>query len=112
MSMNQIVVQGIVEPDGSLKLDRPVALPPGAVEVTIEPLSKTATSLDSFWATMEEIWAGQRLRGHVPRSKAAIDAEVASLRDEAEEEMLAVERIHAECQPAGTSSGRNPEGRR
>ena len=48
--------------------------------------------LDPFWATMEEIWAGQRTRGHSPRSKAEIDAEIASLRDEAEEEMLAVER--------------------
>jgi hypothetical protein len=110
MSMNQIVVQGIVESDGTLKLDQPVPLPPGAVEVTIQSLSNTATSLDPFWATMEEIWAGQRERGHVPRSKAEIDAQIASLRDEAEEEMRAVERIHAECQQAGNSSGRNPEG--
>ncbi len=111
MSMNQIVVQGIVESDGTLKLDQPVPLPPGAVEVTIQPLSETATPLDPFWATMEEIWAGQRARGHVPRSKAEIDAQIASLRDEAEDEMLAVERIHAECQQAGKLSGSNPEGR-
>jgi hypothetical protein len=57
---------------------------------------------------MEEIWAGQRARGHLPRSKAEIDAEIGSLRDEAEEEMLAVERIHAECQQASESSERNP----
>ena len=112
MSMNQIVMQGIVESDGTLKLDQPVPLPPGAVEVTIQPLSKTASSRDPFWATMEEIWTGQRARGHLPRSKAEMDAEIASLRDEAEEEMLAVERIHAECQQAGESSGMNPEGRR
>jgi len=100
MSMNQIVVQGIVDSDGTLKLDQPVPLPPGAVEVTIQLLSKAATSFDPFWATMEEIWAGQRKRGHSPRSKAEMDAEIASLRVEAEEEMLAVERIHAECRPA------------
>ncbi len=94
MGMNPIVVQGTVESDGTLKLDQPLALPPGAVEVTIQPLSKTATPPDPFWATMEEIWAGQRARGHLPRSKAEIDAEIASLRDEAEEEMLALERIH------------------
>jgi hypothetical protein len=68
--------------------------------------------LDPFWATMEETWAGQRARGHLPRSKREIDAEIASLRDEAETEMLAVERIHAECQQAGKSSGRNLEERR
>ncbi len=78
--------------------------------MTIQPLSKTAPSLDPFWATMEEIWAGQRARGHVCRSKAEIDAEIVSLRNEAEEEMLAVEQIHAECQQAGKFSGRNPKG--
>ena len=49
---------------------------------------------------MEELWAGQRARRHVPRSKAEVDAEIAALRNEAEEEMLAVERIHAECRQA------------
>ena len=112
MSMNPIIVQGIVGSDGTLRLDQSVPLPPGAVEVTIQPLSRTAMSPDPFWATMEEIWAGQRARGHLPRSKAEIDADIASFRDEAEEEMLAVERIHAECQHAGKSVGRNPEGRR
>jgi hypothetical protein len=66
---------------------------------------------DPFWAMMEEIWAGQAARGHAPRSKAKIDAEIASLRGEAEAEMLAAERIHAECQRAGKSTGRNPDGR-
>jgi hypothetical protein len=59
---------------------------------------------DPFWATMDEIWAGQKARGHLLRSKAEIDASIASLRDDAEEEMLAVERIHAECRQAGKSS--------
>lgn len=110
MSTHQVVVQGIVDSDGTLRLDQPVPLPPGAVEVTIKPQVETATPLDPFWATMEEIWAGQRLRGHVPRSKAEIDTEIASLRDEAEEEMLAVERIHSECRQASHSSDRGPEG--
>jgi hypothetical protein len=112
MSMHQIVLQGIVESDGTLKLDQPVPLPPGAVEVTIKQQFETATSLDPFWATMEEIWAGQRLRGHVPRSKAEIDAEIASLRDEAEKEMLAVERIHTECQQASIRRTGARRGRR
>ena len=67
--MHQIVVQGMVESDGTLKLEQPVPLPPGAVEVTIQRLSPTATSLDPFWATMEEIWAGQRARGHLSRKQ-------------------------------------------
>jgi len=112
MGMNQIVVHGIVESDGTLKLDEPVPLPPGVVEVTIQLLSQTKSPLDPFWAAMEEIWAGQKARGHVPRSKTEIDAEIAVLRNEAEEEMLAADRIHAECRQAGKSPGRSSEGRR
>jgi hypothetical protein len=41
---------------------------------------------DPFWQMMEGIWAAQKARGHVPRTKAEIDAEVRVLRDEAEEE--------------------------
>jgi len=46
---------------------------------------------------MQAIWAGQAARGHVPREKAQIDAEIKALRDEAEEEMQQVERLHEEA---------------
>src|SRR5947209_7231503 len=98
-----VIVQGTVDSHGFLKLDCPVPLPPGAVDVTIQPSSQASerahASSDSFLATMEEIWAGQRARGHNARSKEAIDAEIAAIRDEAESELTAVERLHAECRP-------------
>jgi hypothetical protein len=51
-------------------------------------------------AVLEQIWADQKARGHVPRTREEIDAEIQQLRDEAEEEMQAVERLHEECQRA------------
>lgn len=105
--MNQVVVHGIVEPDGVLTLDQPIPLPPGDVEVTIQPRPHRAAPADSFWATMEQIWADQRARGHTPRNA----EEIAALRQEAEEEMLEVERAHEECQQANTRIGRTEEKR-
>ena len=102
MDTNQIVIQGIVDSDGALKLDHAVPLPPGMVEVTVQPLSVPSGSDDPFWTTMEEIWEGQRARGHVPRSKEEIDADIAAFRDEAEEELLGVERIRANSRQART----------
>ncbi len=53
---------------------------------------------DPFMERMEAIWAGQRARGHVPRTKEEIDAEIQQLRDEAEEEFLEVERLQEESE--------------
>lgn len=41
---------------------------------------KIPDPLDSFWTTMEEIWAGQRACGHVPLSKAEIAFHALALR--------------------------------
>jgi hypothetical protein len=53
-----------------------------------------------FFAMMESIWADQKARGHVPRSREEIDAEINQMRDDAEDEMQAVERLREECQRA------------
>ncbi len=82
----QITVQGTVQADGTLKLDEPVAMPEGRVLVTVRPIVEPGTD-DPFWQRMEQIWAGQRARGHVPRSKEEIDAEIDSMSDEMEDEI-------------------------
>ena len=42
---------------------------------------------------MESIWGKNRAAGRIPRTREEIDAELATLRNEAEEEALAVERL-------------------
>ena len=54
---------------------------------------------DPFWQRMEQFWAAQRARGHVPRTKEEIDAEIRELRDDAEVEMQETERLYDECRP-------------
>ena len=101
MSQERIEVEGEVQADGTLVLDKRLNLPAGRVRVTVQaiPVSETPNLL-RFQAMMREIWAGQKARGHVPRTKEEIDAEIRQLREEAEEEWQAAERLHDECQRA------------
>jgi hypothetical protein len=99
MRQETLEVQGTVQPDGSLVLDQKLKLPAGRVRVTVEPCSEsTKPNVARFLALMEEIWAGQRTRGHVARTKEEIDAEIDQIRQDSEEEMQALERLHQDCQ--------------
>ena len=101
----QMTLQGTIRADGSLELDDPVAMPEGRVLVTVRPVVQPESN-DPFWPRMEQVWAGQRARGHVPRTKEQIDAELRELRDDAEDEMRATERLHDECRRAPTRRAR------
>lgn len=100
MSQEPIEIEGEVQADGTLLLDQRLDLPAGRVRLTVEPVAAQAPNLVRFQAMMERIWAGQKARGHVSRSKQEIDAEVRQLREEAEEELRAAERLHEECRRA------------
>jgi hypothetical protein len=101
MNQDPIEVQGIVQADGTLVLDRRLELPAGPVRVTVQPVvASEAPNLSRFQAMMAQIWAGQKARGHVPRTKEEIDSETRQMREEAEEELQAAERLHEECQNA------------
>jgi hypothetical protein len=93
MQPNAVEIEGTVQEDGTLVLEEKLHLPAGRVRVTVQPVS-VMTPADQFWAGMRAIWAGQAARGHVPREKAEMDAEIQALRDEAEEEMRELERLH------------------
>jgi hypothetical protein len=106
--MNQEVIEihGQVQSDGTLLLDERLQLPAGRVLVTVQPIVvPEATNLARFRATMEKIWAGQKARGHVSRTKEEIDLEIQQLRQEAEEELRAAEELHEECQHVQGSNG-------
>ena len=95
MAAPVVEIQGTLQSDGTLILDEKPALPPGRVCVRVQPLlDYTQTDI---WQFFERIWAEQRARGHVSRSKEEIDADIAASRQEDEERMLEIERIHEEC---------------
>jgi hypothetical protein len=79
----QVEVQGTLMPDGTIQLNQPVDLPPGQVRVIVQRLEEPASAPDRFWQMMDEIWAAQRARGHQPRTKEQVDAEIAALRSDA-----------------------------
>lgn len=91
-----MVVQGIIKPDGTLELEEKISLPPGRVQVTVMPLPDLPKD-DPFWQMLQGIWAGQKARGHVPRSAQEVEAERRTLREEWEERMRAMEQIQEEA---------------
>lgn len=96
MNEMPLTVQGTIRPDGQLELDEPLPLAAGRAEVTIRPL-QAPPEADRFWKMMEGIWSDLRAGCRQPRTREQIDAEIKALREEAEEEMQAIERLHEAC---------------
>jgi coenzyme F420-reducing hydrogenase gamma subunit len=99
MNAAVVVVEGTVQPDGTLEVSQKVNLPAGRVHVTVQPVTEPVQP-DRFWTMMESIWVDQRVRGRTPRTREEIDAEIDALRNESEEEMQAVERLQEDCRQA------------
>ena len=99
MSRTEVVMEGILRPDGTLELDRKPKLAPGRVTVVLRQGDEAnpARPLDeAFFQMMEEIWAEQKARGHVPRSEEEVEAERRRLRQEGEAEVDAAIRLQEE----------------
>jgi hypothetical protein len=92
---------GILRADGTVVLDAKPNLPPGPVRVTLQP----AESRDDVMEVLRRIRAEQAASGHVPRSREEIDADVAAMRQEDEERMQEIERLHEECRRAREQGG-------
>lgn len=94
MNQTQVELEGTLRPDGTLVLDGKPNLPAGRVRVTVQAEAAPASAEDGVMARLQRIWAEQAARGHVPRTREEIDAELDAMRDEAEEEMQEIERLH------------------
>ncbi|HWG47694.1 MAG TPA: hypothetical protein VN688_33325 [Gemmataceae bacterium] len=95
MAAPVVELQGTLQADGTLVLDEKPNLPPGRVRVSVQPvLDYTQTDI---WQFFERLREEQRARGHIPRSKEEIDADIAASRQEDEERMLEIERLQEEC---------------
>ena len=105
MSAGPVVVHGRIRPDGTLELNQPVGLPPGEVQVTVEPVAGGTEPKEDLLTLMKRIREAQRARGYQPRTRREIDAELNQMRDEAEEEMLEIERLQQEWERRRPSDG-------
>jgi hypothetical protein len=106
----QVVGQGTVRPDGGLDLDAPLPLPPGRVQIIVQPLEPTPLD-DPFWQMMEGIWAGQKARCHIPRSAEQVEAERRALREGMEAEIQEAIRLHQQCRQARRGNKEDEERR-
>ena len=59
MSATHVVVEGTLKPDGSLELDSKPNLPPGRVQLIVQPLPELPKD-DPFWQMMQRIWADRK----------------------------------------------------
>ena len=107
MTATIAVLQGNVTPDGILELEGKLSLPAGPVQVTVVPMWDLPKN-DPFWQRMQAIWAGQKARGHVPRSAEEVEAERKIASEEWDERMRRLERLQAEAKAARNAGGPNP----
>jgi hypothetical protein len=91
-----VEVEGTLRADGTLVLDAKPNLPPGRVRVTVQPADSPADVME----VLRRIRAEQVASGHVARSREQIDADIAAMRQEDEERMQGIERLHEEHQRA------------
>ena len=104
MTVPSVEVQGTLQADGTLVLDARPNLPPGRVRVRVQPVEAPADVME----VLRRIHAEQAASGHVPRSREEIDADIAAMRQEDEERMQGIERLHDEYRrgrPSDPSSG-------
>src|SRR5262249_21762042 len=95
MSLSEVVVEGTLKPDGTIELDQKPNLAPGRVQVIVQTLPELPDG-DPLWSMMKSIWAGQKTRGHVPRSAEAVEAELSELREGWARRQEAIERLQEE----------------
>ena len=99
MSHGELVIEATLKPDGTLELDRKPNLAPGRVTVVLRQMTEAKPPRppdDAFFQMMEEIWAGQKARGHVPRTVAEVEAERRHLRQEWDDELDEAIRLQEE----------------
>ena len=73
MSATHVVVEGTVKPDGTLELDSKLSLPPGRVQLIVQPLPELPKD-NPFWQMMERIWAARGGRTQPTRHRGSRNA--------------------------------------
>jgi hypothetical protein len=99
MKPTHVVVEGTLQPDGTLVLNQKPDLPPGRVQVMIQIIPDLPKD-DPFWQMMHSIWDALKASGHVPRTREQIDADLRELDFDTEVEMREAARLQEQCRLA------------
>lgn len=103
MTPNPVTVNGVLQPDGeTLRLEKKLALPPGRVTVTVQPVAPQ--SGQTMLEVLDRIHRDQQQRGRVPMSEEAMAAEIAQLRAEDNDYEQRWQKLHAQTSTNGPST--------
>ena len=101
MNLTETVLEGTLQPDGTLVLDQKPTLPPGRVTVVLRQEAQIVLPKDdAFWQRMQAMWAIPNDRRDAGDGGANTLAEVRTMREEWDEHQEAIERLQDECRAA------------
>jgi hypothetical protein len=90
MSSGTAIVEGTLNPDGSVQLDQMPNMTPGRVKVILQPASAITSPQRGLAEVIDEIRQGQQARGFQGRSAEEIDAARREGEDAYEQRMTAL----------------------
>ncbi|MGO9108251.1 MAG: hypothetical protein ACLP9L_03365 [Thermoguttaceae bacterium] len=106
MSLTETMIEGTIQPDGTLLLDEKPNLSPGRVTVVLrQETAIVIPSDDPFWQRMQAMWDAQDAAGRLPRSVEQIETERREMRLGWAGRQDALERIQEESRRACRSAG-------
>ena len=79
MNASQVLVHGVLNSDGTLKLDETPQLPPGPVEVLIRAQPPADTEGDTWWQYLQRGRVELLAQGYIFRTKEEIDEDRAPI---------------------------------
>jgi len=82
MGLTETVIEGTIQPDGTLELDQKPNLSPGRVQVIVQPFSNPAPTKPGLVEVLDDIRASQRARGYQGRTLEAAQAEEKNRQEE------------------------------
>lgn len=92
MSLDEVVVDGTLNPDGTLELDQKPSLAPGRVQVVLRPAPEPDETKEGWWPFMQRIRAEREAAGYPFMTEAEMEAHIQWLRDDEDR----IDRIHRE----------------
>jgi hypothetical protein len=74
ISLNEVVIEGTLHPDGTLELDQKPNLSPGRVRVIVQPALDDTPGQRGLAEVIDDVHQNQRARGFQGRSVQEIEA--------------------------------------
>lgn len=101
MSLSETVIEGTLQPDGTLVLDTKPSLSPGRVLVTVKPLGSSSTGRRGLVEVMDDIRRSQRARGYQGRTPREMQTAEKTRHEEEEEYERRCEQLWGGPLPPG-----------